>query len=439
LTPGASPNVVPPVAKPHTLACPNCGGPVERRGFGYSMTVVCPQCLTVLDTSTPLLQILQKIEKEESRRTPMIPLGSRGDLKGTVPQGGLFEVIGFQTRAVMEDGESFEWEEYLLFNPYQGFRYLTQYDGHWNFVIPLEPLPANPNQRGLSPVFYDNLVYKHFSGGEATTTFVLGEFPWRAKVGDQVMSHDYINPPYVLSSEATDGEIVWSRGEYVPGAAIWKVFQLPGSAPRAHGVYLNQTSPMGGKVSAIWANFGAMLALLLGLAIFFAVFSRNETVFRSSYSFSSVQKGEPSFVTGDFDLTGRPASLEVALNTDLDNNWTYFNFALVNEDTGQAYDFGREVSYYHGADSDGSWDEGSRNSSVLIPAVKPGKYYLRVEPEMDAGAVSYQLTLRHDVPNFTWFWIAAVLLLLPPIFYTIRARSFETQRWMNSDHPPIQR
>ncbi|HEY1755462.1 MAG TPA: DUF4178 domain-containing protein [Bryobacteraceae bacterium] len=427
-----SPQAPASVAKPHALACPNCGGPVERRGFGYAMTVVCPQCLTVLDASTPLLQVLQKIEAEQSRRTPLIPLGSRGNMNGAT-----WEVIGFQTRAVIEDGETFEWEEYLLFNPYKGFRYLTQYDGHWNFVTPLEAMPQSPNQRGLFPVFYDNLVYKHFSGGDATTTFVLGEFPWRAKVGDQVVAQDYVNPPWVLSSEATNQEITWSRGEYMPGSAIWKAFQLPGSAPPAHGVYLNQPSPMGDKVGGIWTNFAIMLALLLGLAIFFAVFSRRETVFRSSYSFASGQQGEPSFVTGDFDLTGRPASVEVAVNTNLDNNWTYFNFALVNEDSGQAYDFGREVSYYHGADSDGSWDEGSRTASAIIPAVTPGKYYLRVEPEMDSGSVSYDLTLRHDVPNYSWFWLAAGLLLLPPIIYTIRARSFETQRWMNSDHPPV--
>jgi len=60
-----------------------------------------------------------------------------------------------------------------------------------------------------------------------------------------------------------------------------------------------------------------------------------------------------------------------------------------------------------------------------------------VEPEMDSGAVTYDLTLRHDVPNYTWFLIAFGLLLIPPVWYTIRARGFETQRWMNSDHPPI--
>ncbi len=422
------------VAKPRALVCPNCGGPVERRGFGYSMSVVCPQCLTILDSSTPLLQVLQKLEDAESRRTPLIPLGSRGTLQGVT-----WEIIGFQARVVVESEGAWEWEEYLLFNPYKGFRYLTQYDGHWNFVTPLEAMPRGSQSRGLYPVLYDNRVYKHFSGGPAITKFVLGEFPWRVKAGDEAATDDYIDPPYVLSSEATSDEINWSRGEYIPGADVWKAFGMQGAPPYAHGVYLNQPSPSGPKIGAIWRTFGLMMALLAGLAIMFETFSQQSTVFHSSYAFSSTQQGEPSFVTSDFDLAGRPTTLEVAVNTDLHNNWGYFNFALVNENTGQAYDFGREVSYYTGVDSDGSWTEGSQNSSVLIPAVAPGKYYLRVEPEMENGSMVYELTLRHDVPDYTWFLLAFGLLLIPPIVYTMRARAFEAQRWMNSDHPPVRK
>ncbi len=30
------------------------------------------------------------------------------------------------------EGVAYSWHEYVLFNPYKGFRYLTEYDGHWN-------------------------------------------------------------------------------------------------------------------------------------------------------------------------------------------------------------------------------------------------------------------------------------------------------------------
>ena len=53
------------------------------------------------------------------------------------------------------------------------------------------------------------------------------------------------------------------------------------------------------------------------------------------------------------------------------------------------------------------------------------------------NSVYYTLALRHDVPNYSWFWIAALLLLIPPVFHTIRSRGFEVKRWMESDHPPV--
>ena len=420
-----SPLVAPPVVRPKALLCPHCGGPVERRGFGHTLTVVCPQCLSVLDASEPLLQVLQEVEAAQSRRTLLIPLGTRGNFRGTA-----WELIGFQTRAADDD----EWEEYLLFNPYHGFRYLTHYDGHWNFVTPLEALPGSRDPRGRAPVTYEGRVYRRFSGGQATTTFVLGEFPWRVKMGDQVYTQDYIDPPSVLSAEMTNDEITWSKGDYVPGAEIWKAFQLPGRPPQPRGVYLNQTSPHSTQSGSIWATFGLMLLILVGLALFFATFSQREVVLRETHHFSSLAQGEPSFVTPVFDLTGRTATLEVAVHTDLDQDWSYFNFALINDQSGEAFDFGREVSYYHDSDD----TEGSRDASVLIPSVPPGRYYLRVEPEMDSGhSMAYDLTLRHDVPSYAWFWIAAGLLLIPPVVHTMRARGFETQRWMNSDRSPV--
>jgi hypothetical protein len=400
----------------------------------------------VLDASTPELKILQQIQ-EKYRTTPKIPLGTRGKIGG-----GQWETIGFQTRTIQEDGETFSWDEYLLFNPYKGFRYLTEYDGHWNFVIPMEAMPHRVAMAGRPAVELDGKTFRHFSGAEAATTFVLGEFPWRVKVGETVIADDFVFPPTVLSAETTQDEVTWSRGEYTAGSDIWKAFALPGSAPPAHGVYLNQPSPY--KSGGMWGTLGWLLVMLIGLAILFATFSRNNVVFQHSYRFQTGNGSEPSFVTPVFNLEGRTTSLEVGIHANVINNWAYFNLALINEDTGTAFDFGREVSYYAGSDSDGQWTEGSQDSTAYIPSVPPGRYYLRVEPEMDAASgayirasngritrqnsVSYEITLKHDVPNYFWFWIAAALLMIPPIFHSIRARTFETKRWMQSDYPPVQ-
>ena len=436
----SSPLVAPPVAKTKSLHCPNCGGPVGLRGFGHALTVVCQQCLTVLDASTPELKILQQVQ-EKYRVTPKIPLGQKGKLQGVT-----WQVIGFQTRTTYDEGTAYSWDEYLLFNPYKGFRYLSEYDGHWNYITPLEPQPVRRAVAGRGAVAMDGHTFKHISGAEATTTFVLGEFPWRVKVGEKVMCDDFVDPPLVMSSEMTEEEITWSRGEYTPGADIWKAFSLPGSAPPAKGIYLNQPSPA--KGGGLWGMFGLFLLVLVALAIFFATFSHGRTVYEHSYRFTTADP-EPSVVTPIFKLDGRTAALQLEVNTDLSNNWAYFNFALINDDTGNAFDFGREVSYYYGSDSDGSWSEGGVRSDVYIPSVPPGRYYLRIEPEMDpdtgklrvnnkrANQVNYEVRLVHDVPNYSFFWIAALFLLIPPIWHSIRGQAFEGKRWMQSDYPPV--
>jgi hypothetical protein len=75
---------------------------------------------------------------------------------------------------------------------------------------------------------------------------------------------------------------------------------------------------------------------------------------------------------------------------------------------------------------------------VIIPSVPSGPYYLRVEPEMAAGSpyVRYELDLRRNVPNYGFFGLAALLLLIPPVVTTFRKGGFEAARWRESDYAP---
>jgi hypothetical protein len=164
--------------------------------------------------------------------------------------------------------------------------------------------------------------------------------------------------------------------------------------------------------------------------------SSNKEVFSGTYDYSQRPGQEASFVTPVFEIGGHTSNVELKINTDLSNNWAYFSFALINEQTGEAYDFGREVSYYYGTDSDGRWTEGDRVNTATVPTVPPGHYYLRVEPDMAQGSVPvhYSLQVNRDVPSFMFFLIAAVLLLIPPIWLTGRAYRFEFNRWQESDY-----
>ncbi len=427
----------PPKPQAQALNCPSCGAAITLRSFGQAETVVCGSCRSVLDAKDPNLAILQKFEKATSAVKPLIPLGTRGKLRGTD-----YEVIGFQRRETTVDEITFYWHEYLLFNPYKGFRYLSEYNGHWNDISICKQLPVVEGALSAGPgssASYLGEEYKHFQTCTASTDFVLGEFPWQVRVGESASVTDYVHPPRVLSSEELNKELTWSIGEYMYGREIWEAFGLPGAPPEAEGVYENQPSPVGIDLKNLWLTFAAFAAVLILLMVGFDIISLREPVLHQTYQLNRADtRGEVSFVTDVFELKGRTSNVEVKTYSPVHNHWIYVNYALINHDTGEAWDFGREVSYYQGYDSDGSWSEGKQNDIVLVPSVPAGHYYFRIEPEADPTlpGIPYTVDVRRDVPVAGIYGIALVILLVPPLIISLRAYSFERTRWEESDHPP---
>jgi uncharacterized protein (DUF983 family) len=428
---GTPPLSGPPKPQVKALNCPKCGAAIILRSFGQAETVVCESCRSILDAKDPNLAILQQFEIKTSDTKPLIPLGTRGKLRGTD-----YEVIGFQRRSTKVEGITYSWHEYVLFNPYKGIRYLSEYNGHWNDISICKQLPMAAG----GGANYLGEIYKHFQTSDANTDFVLGEFPWQVRVGEHAVVTDFVHPPRMLSSEKMDKEVTWSIGEYMYGHEIWEIFKLPGAPPEPMGVFENQPSPVATNVTSIWVAFAAFAVFLLALMAVFDMRARKEQVFNRVYQYKHADaKSEASFVSDVFELTGGTATVEVKSYAPVDNHWIYLNYALINQDSGQAWDFGREVSYYHGYDSDGSWNEGKQTDDVVIPSIPAGHYYLRIEPEADPSLpfIPYTVEVIRDVPVYGIYGIAFVALLLPALIISWRAYTFERSRWSESDHPPM--
>jgi len=434
---GAPTSGAPPKPEVKALQCPKCGAAIELRSFGHAVSVVCSGCHSILDAKDPNLQILQEFQRITADVAPLIPLGTRGKIRGTD-----FEIIGYQRRSTTVEGIDYSWSEYVLFNPYKGFRYLTEYNGHWNDVTVCKEVPIlDPRleSTSFSSANYLGEVYKHFQTSGAKTTSVLGEFPWQVRVGEAAVVTDFIHPPRVLSREKSTEEVSWSLGEYMYGRDVWSAFHLPGSPPAAVGVFENQPSPASTDVKKTWAAFAGFVFFLLLLLVAFDLASQKDIALNASYTLKPGEpKGEASFVTDVFELKGRTSDVELTTSTNVNNAWIYLNYALINQDTGEAWDFGREMSYYHGYDGDGSWSEGSANDTVTIPTIPSGHYYLRIEPESESGhpQIVYQVVVKRDVPVLRIYGVGLLALLIPAIIITWRSMGFERARWSESDHPP---
>jgi hypothetical protein len=417
-----------------SLSCSQCGAAIELRTLDQAQSVVCASCGSILDARDPNLALIQAFEAKQ-KFTPQIPLGTRGTLKGEK-----WEVVGYQVRRITIEGTSYYWDEYLLFNPYKGFRYLTQYDGHWNDVQIVKAAPAETINGRQPVVTLHGETFKHFQTSTAYTEFVLGEFPWQVRVGDHAVVRDFVAPPRMLSEESTPEETTWSLGTYMPATQVWQAFSLPDKPPRSRGVYANQPDEYRPLAGSMAKRYFLFVAIIVVLGLLRLVTASRETVFSTNAAF--FKPGQPAdslaFVTPTFAVKGRTANLEVTTEAQVDNGWAYFDYALVNELTGATYEFGREVSYYHGADSDGNWSEGSRRDRAVLPSVPAGQYFLRVQPEAQVPTdfLEYRILVRRDVPILAPYLICLALLALPPIVMALRAWGMESARWKESDYAP---
>jgi hypothetical protein len=415
------------------LNCPQCGAPIELRTGALALSVACPACAAILDARDPNLAVLQQHQQRTGRVEPAIPLGTTGSIAGET-----WQAIGFQVRGITVSGVEYRWREYLLWNAERGFRYLTEYDGHWNDVTVVKGVPQEVSSFGNRVVEYNGERFKHFQSAVATTWFALGEFPWQVRTGDHVSTDDYVSPPRMLSREATDDEVTWSLSTYTIPPRIAESFKLANPLPSPRGVFANQPNPRAGLARGLWSAFGILALAVLGLMGARFALARNEPVFTQTRRYSPTTGVTGAFVTRVFTLGGRTSNVELRIDSDLSNAWAYFNLALLAEDGGLGYDFGREVSNYAGVDQGEAWHEGSPRDKVTLPAVPPGRYYLRVAPERDSdagGPFTYTLSVKRDVPRAWPFLVALLLLAIPPILGFVRERSFEYARWRESDHP----
>ncbi len=394
---------------------------MELRGFAHTRTAVCIQCLSLIDTASPELQILSRFD-EKMRVRPVLPLGTRGKFGG-IP----FEVIGFQVRTTWADGLAYSWHEYLIFNPYEGFRYLTLYNGHWNFIRALPGVPAPATHFARKAAVTGGLTYSHYQHGSATTTFVMGEFPWAVQAGEQVEFDDFIAPPHVLSREASAGEINWSAGEYIAGADVWKAFGLSGEPPRADGVSPNQPSPYPQKVRHLWSDFFKLSLVWLGVLLLFHFISTGKQFLSATVAMTPEAGGAaPAAFTGSFDLKEAESGLTVEVKTS-DSDAPALQASLVNRSSSNTE---RLALVDQGPKSSG-WRDLYRSGEL-----QPGTYAVRLEPEPQEAkrAGSYEIKVRREAKGAGWVWFALFFLLIPPVLASRRAFSFETQRWSESDY-----
>ena len=408
------------------LNCPACGAALELQAAGQTMRALCGHCGSLLDTSHPQLKCIE--QAISAQPTLIIPIGQRGRFDGVD-----YACIGFVRR---KDAEGYSWQEYLLFNPFAGFRWLVTYDGHWSWITLLQEEPRIVDSL---PV-HDGQGYRLFTSGSATVTEVWGEFYWAVRLGERTLFSDYIAPPNILSSEQYPEltEVTWSQGHYLEPSVVFSAFGLTGPPRERTSTYLNQPNPHAEKGRTLRWLLPVFGILWLLISLISAGTKANESAFREVFTFD-LSGTNKTRVSAPFRIAGsHPQSLQFDFIAPVNQSWVELDVDLVNTQTKAVRELSLGAEYWSGVDEGESWSEGDRQATELIPAVEPGEYQLvmDIDGSPELGQAEFSIEITRDVMIWSNVLLGLVLLFAYPLFRWIREHAFERERWSLSDLSP---
>lgn len=439
------------------LNCTQCGGPLELRAPDQTLRVTCPNCGALLDVSHGRLEFMQALQPPKT--PPIIPIGSVGEFEGVKQM-----VIGFMVRSVEFEGVRYYWEEFLLYNPQIGFRWLVRSDDNWSYVQAVPPGDVIHRSGAFGgkgdTVHVQGEKYKLYQDAVARVEYVIGEFYWKVEVGEQTRAADYIHPPRMLSMEASlvrvgveeiaepgqkkttkkvrsapSGEINWSLGTYVKRGEVEKAFGISG-LPRTSKVAPNQPF-LHKRVYKYWL---LMLAATFLLGLMFMVAAPRKQVFEATYALEPVSSAEGTQVIFSDPFELKPGrNIRVGARSIVDNSWLYVEGDLINQETGEVQAFSMPIEYYHGVDSGESWSEGSQAPTIHLSSMPGGQYVLRLEAQWERWQQPATVSVRIDqgVPRVLHLFLVMLFVSLLPLMVMVYHFSFEKRRWEDSDYSPF--
>ncbi len=456
--------------KIETLSCPKCGGAITLRAKGYTQTLVCQYCQTILDVAQSELTISGAV-KSKDHIEPLIPLGTRGKLHGAT-----WEVIGFMQRMGtfpayinrehsvsvnvksllsmaldVDDNDHYTppaaplfWQEYLLFNPYKGFRWLSERNGHWNYIFTLHDIP----KEGYGQFQYLDVNYKYYETYEANVLYVAGEFYWRIKTGDVAKITDYKCKTGILSleeaqssptrpsrlstklppereqlyiggteisrsSEEQNKEQIWSLAEYIEREEVMKAFQLTKPLPMKIGVAFNQPVPDKESYQTILKTSGLGVVALIFISIFLSFFSHPKSLLDADFIIPQINIST-DYVSPSFIIDTHNGVVKLALQAPVNQSWMEIEASLVNDKTGESIDIQKGLEYYSGSDYDGYWVEGSRYGEMTFTSPEKGQYHIILKATTNnLEPLPVKIQLVEGVTSFDNFIFSLLLLGAP--------------------------
>lgn len=413
---------------PVQTTCKACGQTYTRVLHKAAVAVSCPACATY-EVSEKGLGYQKVHQFTKNQVSPAIPLLSKGNIRGIT-----WQVTGFSVKRTL--GTTYDWREYTLFNPKEGFATLSEYNGHWNLVLPINDYPRFADNKFPEVLAYNNHSFQRYAKYRGTVRYAIGEFGYNIFEDKGKTVQEWIAPPFILVKESNEDELFWSLGEYITPKELAAIFPEM-KEPEQTGVGATQQMK-GGMSFNVWLKPTlAFLGLLLLVQTLQVTLAGERKLLGAKYGKSDADTSG-LIVSPAFEVSKKTA-LQVDLYVDLSNTWFDLDFELVNDATGERFEGAKSLEFYSGVDDEGSWTEGKKGDYIIVSSVPPGRYHLNLYPQWESTTMAqpaFTIKVFEEPTLWANFFVMLAISLIVPIIMFVRIKSFEARRWMESDYSP---
>jgi Domain of unknown function (DUF4178) len=437
-----SETATPAPADHRQFTCPACQELMPCYDAAHSEYYACTTCWAYSYAPQHGPAVVLKHYKKPPSELGLLPVGKAGTLNGQACR-----VTGYTRRN--ERGTTYFWSEYQVYFPgQQAYVQLALYAGHWLLVRPAGQTyqVTDAGTRTATVPTSDN-VFKIYNSYRGCIQFADGEFDWDIEGDGDLWVREYTCPPQLLVEEADGTATTWYLGEHLEPTAVATAFGLdPATLPSRVGVGAAQPSPYlagrGARRQLSWLMVAVLLAVQMG---FWSARPRQE-VFRQTFDLAPDAQppaGTNKVLVGETFTIDNTTTLDIGLETSLNNQWLELPVSLVNEETGRGFSFTKNLEFYQGVESGEHWQEGEFTGEAQLARVPAGRYHFNLYPFTEApkpGVVPpplrVQITATENPFQLSNLWIAVALALAYPFVQGWRNSRWEGTRWEASDYAP---
>ncbi|HCN49259.1 MAG TPA: DUF4178 domain-containing protein [Chryseobacterium sp.] len=344
--------------------CPFCQTHNNDLAIDFSVEeFICSHCDSLVEVG--------KTTKKKVIKKPVenvvLEIGRKGTLYGT--EYWIINIV------IKKYGSSTFWREYSLKDRAGNNVYLSESDGHWVLLRPIDFAFKEYQYYAEA----DGRNYRWYETTPCTVHAATGFFEDKLSFGLATYK-EYVNGAEMISREEYGKSVQFFKGNHISRTAIKKAFGIK-DMPYRTGIGIVQPFPLNVKQCI---NIMAVIALLICVLQLYVVTSRNnQTVFEQNINFSDVNDKE--LVSQSFTLSGGSAPLKIHAFCDVDNSWANVGIGLVNEKTNEVVYASKDIEQYSGYEDGESWSEGSKSEDFNICGVAAGTYHFLVSAEKEGG------------------------------------------------------